>query len=71
MPFSENLKICMIERFTCPNAQSAMMLSREFGVPQPMLLLRRARRSRSTSNWSPVEQVGLNPQVRAAVENAA
>lgn len=46
MPYSEKFKLRMIQRLTSPNAPSAMMLSREVGVPQPTLSLwlRRARR---------------------------
>ena len=46
MPYSEKFKLRMIQRLTGPDAPSAMMLSREVGVPQPTLSLwlRRARR---------------------------
>ena len=46
MPYSEKFKLRMIQRLTSPNAPSAMMLSREVGVPQPTLSLwlRGARR---------------------------
>lgn len=46
MPYSEKFKLRMIQRLSGPNAPSAMMLSREVGVPQPTLSLwlRRARR---------------------------
>lgn len=46
MPYSEKFKLRMIERLSGSNAPSAMMLSREVGVPQPTLSmwLRRARR---------------------------
>jgi len=46
VPYSEKFKLRMIQRLTGPNAPSAMMLSREVGVPQPTLSLwlRRARR---------------------------
>jgi len=46
VPYSEKFKLRMIQRLTSPNAPSAMMLSREVGVPQPTLSLwlRRARR---------------------------
>lgn len=46
MPYSEKFKLRMIQRLTGPHAPSAMLLSREVGVPQPTLSLwlRRARR---------------------------
>jgi len=62
-------------RFVTPAARHAgkdqAILARRALVYEQARARRPERWSRSTRNWSPVEQVVLNPLARAAVENAA
>jgi putative transposase len=62
-------------RFVTPAARHAgkdhAILARRALVYEQARARRPERWSRSTRNWSPVEQVVLNPQARASVENAA